>query len=128
MVRNEKGQYLLQKRTDSWDWGTIGGALEMGESLEEAARRELFEEAGLKAEKLTFKALLSGKDMHYVYPHGDEIYNVIAVYEAEGIEGTPTINDDEGIELKYFSIDEPIEDLNPMTMTILKKAGYIKEN
>jgi 8-oxo-dGTP pyrophosphatase MutT (NUDIX family) len=125
IVRNELGQYLLQKRTDSFDWGTLGGSLELGESLEEAARRELYEEAGLQADDLIFKALLSGKDMYYVYPHGDEIYNVIAVFEAVGIHGLPTINDDEGLELRYFSIDEPIENLNPMTLKILKKAGYL---
>ncbi|MBW7460365.1 NUDIX domain-containing protein, partial [Paenibacillus sepulcri] len=31
LVFNEEGQLLLQKRTDSLDWGTLGGALELGE-------------------------------------------------------------------------------------------------
>src|SRR5690554_1455066 len=80
IVLNEQGHILLQKRTDSLDWGTIGGALELGESLEEAAARELYEEAGLRANQFKFVTLLSGKDMYYKYPHGDEIYNVMAVY------------------------------------------------
>lgn len=82
LVKNAEGHVLLQKRTDSYDWGTIGGSLELGESFEEAARRELFEEAGLRAEELLFITNLSGKDFYYKYPHGDEVYNAIAVFEA----------------------------------------------
>jgi 8-oxo-dGTP pyrophosphatase MutT (NUDIX family) len=70
LVFNDDGQLLLQKRTDSLDWGTIGGALEPGESLEEAARRELYEEAGLKARHFHLVTLLSGRDMYYKYPSG----------------------------------------------------------
>ena len=41
LVFNSQGHLLLQRRTDSLDWGTIGGSIEPGESLEEAAEREL---------------------------------------------------------------------------------------
>ncbi|WP_256759323.1 NUDIX hydrolase [Cohnella sp. WQ 127256] len=127
LVFNEAGHLLLQKRSDSQDWGTIGGALELGESLEEAAGRELYEEAGLRAEEFRFVDLLSGKDMYYKYPHGDEIYNVMAVYEAMNVEGTPRVNDDEGLELRYFSLYEPISELNPFTEHVLKKTGYLSK-
>lgn len=127
IVLNSENQILLQKRTDSYDWGTIGGSLELGESLEEAAARELFEEAGLKAKELKFITVLSGRDMYYKYPHGDEIYNVMAVYEAIGIEGNPVINDDEGLELRYFSLEEPISNINSFTEFVLKKIGYIQD-
>ncbi|MFC0329671.1 NUDIX hydrolase [Paenibacillus sepulcri] len=126
LVFNEEGQLLLQKRTDSLDWGTLGGALELGESLEEAAARELYEEAGLRAGSFRFITLLSGKDMYYKYPHGDEIYNVMAVYEALDVTGTPSIQDDEGLELRYFSIDRRIDGINPYAEMTLRKAGYIK--
>ncbi|WNQ13844.1 NUDIX domain-containing protein [Paenibacillus aurantius] len=125
LVRNEEGHLLLQKRSDSFDWGTLGGALELGESLEEAAARELQEEAGLTAKAFQLIALLSGQDMYYRYPHGDEVYNVMAVYEAVGVEGIPTVNDDEGLELKYFALDQPIPDLNPFTELVLRKIGYL---
>jgi len=125
LVFNEEGQLLLQRRSDSYDWGTIGGSLELGESLEEAAGRELYEEAGLRAEDFRFIALLSGKDMYYKYPHGDEVYNVMAVYEAINVEGTPRVNDDEGLELRYFSLHEPIRELNPFTELVLRKTGYL---
>lgn len=126
IVRNSEGQLLLQKRTDSFDWGTIGGSLELGESFAEAAKRELFEEAGLSVEELQFMTHLSGEEFYYKYPNGDEVYNVIAVFEALEPEGVPTINDDEGLELKYFSLEEPIENLNSNSYMILKQTGLIK--
>jgi 8-oxo-dGTP pyrophosphatase MutT (NUDIX family) len=67
VILNDAREILLQKRSDSLDWGTIGGALELGES---------FEEAGLKAEQFRFVSLLSGADMYFRYPPGDEIYNI----------------------------------------------------
>ncbi|WP_166243050.1 NUDIX hydrolase [Paenibacillus turpanensis] len=126
IVKNDAGHILLQKRTDTKDWGTIGGALELGESLEEAAARELLEEAGLTAEKFTFVTVLSGKEMYFKYPHGDEVYNVLAVYEATGVTGEPTIQDDEGLELAYFPLDKPIANLNPFSELLLRKTGYIQ--
>jgi hypothetical protein len=65
--------------------------------------------------------------MYYKYPHGDEIYNVMAVYEVRDIVGEPMINDDEGLELKYFSLEEPISNINPFSELVLQKAGYVKK-
>ncbi|EPY09001.1 mutT/nudix family protein [Paenibacillus alvei TS-15] len=127
LVFNEEGHLLLQKRTDTLDWGTIGGALELGESMEEAAHRELNEETGLRAGGMKFITLLSGADMYFQYPHGDEVYNVMAVYEAIDVKGTPIVNDHEGLDVKYFSLDEPIPDLNPFNEKYLRKAGYIQK-
>ncbi|NUU79851.1 NUDIX hydrolase [Paenibacillus xylanilyticus] len=126
LVFNEQGHLLLQRRTNSLDWGTLGGSLEPGESLEEAAARELYEEAGLKAEAYRLITVFSGPDMYYKYPHGDEVYNVMAVYEAKGIMGTPTVMDDEGLELRYFDLNQPVPEINPFTEYVLKKAGYIQ--
>ncbi|MEK4052931.1 NUDIX hydrolase [Paenibacillus sp. FSL F4-0087] len=125
LVFNEQGHLLLQRRTDSLDWGTLGGSLEPGESLEEAAARELYEEAGLRAGAYKLITVFSGQDMYYKYPHGDEVYNVMAVYEATEIQGEPTVMDDEGLELRYFDLSIPIPEINPFTEYVLKKAGYI---
>lgn len=128
LVFNEEGHLLLQRRTDSLDWGTLGGSLEPGESLEEAAAGELYEEAGLRAETYKLITVFSGQDMYYKYPHGDEVYNVTAVYEAKGIKGNPVVMDDEGLKLRYFDLAQPVPEINPVTEYVLKKAGYIKSN
>lgn len=126
IVMNESGELLLQRRTDTGDWGTLGGALELGESFEEAAVRELYEEAGLKTEITNLKHVtnLSGPDMYFKYPNGDEVYNALVVYEITKTEGIPQVNDDEGFEVRYFPLSEVIENLNPMAKIILGKCGY----
>lgn len=43
-IRNEKGELLLQKRGDSNKWGFPGGAVELGETPEMAAIREVKED------------------------------------------------------------------------------------
>lgn len=125
LIFNESRELLLQRRTDSGDWGTIGGAMEPCESFEDNAKRELFEEAGITANRFELLTVLSGPDMYYRYPNGDEIYNVMAVFIAHDIIGTPFVNDDESFELAYFPVDQPISGLNPFNAHILRKVGMI---
>lgn len=105
IVMNDKKEILLNLRSDTNTWGIIGGGIELGESLEETAARELLEEAGLKAESFELIDLLSGKDLYFKYPNGDETYTIIALYKAVNISGKLKINDDESYKLQYFSLD-----------------------
>ncbi|MEG2018800.1 MAG: NUDIX domain-containing protein, partial [Clostridium sp.] len=53
VVVNEAGQILLQKRSEPFGaWGIPGGMIELGESTEDAGRREIFEETGLVIDDL----------------------------------------------------------------------------
>ena len=49
-ILNEKNEVFLQKRGDCNMWGFPGGALELGETPEMAAIREVKEETGLDVE------------------------------------------------------------------------------
>ncbi|WP_288177658.1 NUDIX hydrolase, partial [Ruminococcus sp. CAG:57] len=80
IVINEVGQMLMQQRTDCGSWGYAGGSVELGESVEQTAERELFEETGLKAKKLELLGVYSGEKMQYTYPNGDKVSNVDIVY------------------------------------------------
>jgi len=105
IVMSDKNEILLNLRSDTNTWGIIGGGMELGESLEETAARELMEEAGLKAEHFELIDLLSGKKLYFKYPNGDETYTVIALYRAVGVSGELKINDGESRRLQYFSLD-----------------------
>ena len=62
VVRDEKGRILLQKRTDNGCWGYAGGSVELDENVEEAARRELYEETGLIAQEMRLVGVFSGPE------------------------------------------------------------------
>ena len=111
IVMNDKNEILLNLRSDTNTWGIIGGGMELGESLEETAARELMEESNLTAEHFELIDLLSGEELYFKYPNGDETYTVIALYHAIGVSCKLKINDDESCKLQYFPIDKlpPLE-------------------
>ena len=47
---NDSGEILLIRRTDNGNWALPGGAIDLGESLTEAAIRETTEETGVGCE------------------------------------------------------------------------------
>jgi 8-oxo-dGTP pyrophosphatase MutT (NUDIX family) len=121
IVMNDKMEILFQQRSDTKEWGLPGGVMEIGETLEQTAERELFEETGLKARNFKFVDILSGKELYYKYPNGDEVYNVIGVYLAEGISGELAMNDGESLDLKYFPINKLPSPLDERAKIIIEK-------
>lgn len=48
LVLDKQNRLLMMKRSDTGRWGIPGGAMELGEVVEHAARREALEETGLE--------------------------------------------------------------------------------
>ena len=96
---------LLNLRSDTNTWGIPGGAIELGETLEQTAARELREETSLSAESFSFLHLFSGPDFYFKYPNGDELYSVVALFLAEGVHGEMKITDGESYKLEFFTIE-----------------------
>lgn len=119
IILNDNQEVLLQYRSDTYDWGVPGGAMELGETTEETARRELFEETGLNAKIMQFIGVLSGKEVYFQYPNGDEIFNVIHLYQGHHVSGELRL-DHEGLQLQYFPVDK-LPNLNKTTEKILQK-------
>ena len=107
---NERGELLLNLCSDTDSWGIPGGCLESGENLEETAARELYEETGLRAERMTLLTVLSGPEYRFTYPNGDQTESVIALYRAEGVRGELRMNDGESEQFRYF----PLRQLPPL--------------
>lgn len=114
IIVNEKGQLLLGKRTDNHQWGYAGGGVEIDENVEDCARRELYEEMGIKAGKMELFYINSGPQTHYIYPNGDEVCNVEIIYICRDYSGEIRRQEEEIEEIRYFDLDEiNLEDIAP---------------
>ena len=113
---------LLELREDCREWGLPGGMKEFGESLEDAAHRELLEETGLSARALRFLTLCSGPEFAYTYPHGDRIDHVAAVYQAIEVVGELRTDEAENLELRYFDMQALPSLMHPLSERALNQA------
>jgi 8-oxo-dGTP pyrophosphatase MutT (NUDIX family) len=102
--------------------------VEPGERLEEAARRELREETGLVAGKLTLLSARSGPECFLVYPNGDQCQVISLAYRAESWSGNLDPADPETTDLRFF---DPLElpemnSYNRALFTDLASDGHLE--
>ena len=121
IVENEKGEILLQKRTDNGQWGYPGGSVELYEAVEEAAARELMEETGIVADRLELLGVFSGSRMAYVYPNGDQVSNVDVVFHCRAFHGQLRCQEGEVEALAFFPPDQLPEPLFEVSKPALEK-------
>ena len=98
-----EGTILLQRRSDNAAWGLPGGILELDETYEEAAIREVREETGLTVRLTALLGIYHNYDM--MWPNGDRAHTIGAYYTAEILSGEPRV-DEESLELRFFSREE----------------------
>ncbi|MBX9689491.1 MAG: NUDIX domain-containing protein [Candidatus Obscuribacterales bacterium] len=120
-VQDREKRLLLVRRSDNGLWGLPAGTMELGETIEECARRELLEETGLKALRLEFFHVFSGMDHFHTYPNGDQAYIVSTAFRATEYEGMACVNDHESHEVAFFQLTELPAELNPPTRPVLKR-------
>src|SRR3954470_9815939 len=95
IVTDEQGAILLIRRTDSGNWSLPGGAINLGETVREAAVRETKEETGVHCE-ITDVAGIYSNPRHLVeYTSDGEVrQELTVVLTGHPIGGAPTASNE----------------------------------
>ncbi|MCM3664804.1 NUDIX hydrolase [Mesobacillus subterraneus] len=126
LIFNDKDELLLQHRTDG-GWGLPGGIMELGESLEETAKREVKEETGLIIGDLKLEGVFSGSEYFLKVANGDELYSVTAVYSTRDFEGEIKMDESESVDLQFFSLEQLPDGLQKSYLDYIKHFLKNKE-
>lgn len=114
LISDGYGRVLLERRSDCGLWGLPGGTVEPGESLAEAALREVFEETGLHVALDGLQGVYSEPNERIaIYPgNGDERHLVDVLVKANIVSGQLQASA-ESLELRFFGQNELPEDIVP---------------
>lgn len=108
IIRNREGRYLLVRigyGARRWTWP--GGKVDRGETLEEAARRELREESGLDSISLTE---VGSKEYNW-----EGKRDTVHFYQGESSSSDLTVDGQEIIDAGWFELDKLPE---PLSVTV----------
>lgn len=128
ILADDKERVLLQLRGDKKTWAIPGGAMELGESTLDTAKREFFEETGIEVEATRFLNVYS--NFEEVYPNGDAVQTVVFIYELAAVSSVniADFHNEETLRLRFFSKEE-IENLESVSSKHrLMLAEYFDDN
>ena len=120
-VFNERGEILLQKRADNGFWSMPGGAVDPGESVQQGALREVWEETGLHVRVVRLVGVYSDPRNYMItqYPGGDIVHNVSLCFVCERVSGTLQLSR-ESTDIGYFPVDALPEPTMPSRLIRIK--------
>jgi D-sedoheptulose 7-phosphate isomerase len=120
LLRDARGHILLEKRADCGLWGVPGGRVAPGESIADAAHREIREETGLEIRVTGLRGVYSGPaDRILSFP--DTVVQVIdVVVEAEVVSGDISLSaESEAMEFFPLSALPPTSAIIPPARRLL---------
>jgi 8-oxo-dGTP pyrophosphatase MutT (NUDIX family) len=103
VLHDSTGRLLLVRSAATGEWGLPAGAVDPGESPAAAARRELWEEAGIDAGELKLVAAVGGSEFRHRYPNGDEVEYSVMVFAGNGSRTPAPRDSTEVSEAMFFS-------------------------
>lgn len=116
VVRDGKLLMIRQRRAYGVHWELPGGYYDPGESLEEAAAREVLEETGLAVDVGALVCTMVWERDH------DHRRNVLAWFEGMPRDGTePRPQTDEAIEAAAFLDPTTLDDVHPLEQVVLDR-------
>ncbi|GAA1506335.1 NUDIX domain-containing protein [Sphaerisporangium rubeum] len=122
VVTNRSGDILLIRRSDNDNWAVPGGAIDLGESIPQAAIRETREETGIDCEITGIVGTYSDPKHVILYTsNGEARQEFSIVLTAKAVSGEPTPSD-ESREVRWVSRDEAAG--YPMDRSMRLRIGH----
>ncbi|GAA2415690.1 NUDIX domain-containing protein [Actinomadura vinacea] len=126
VVENDKGEILMIRRTDNDNWALPGGAIDLGESVSQAAVRETKEETGIDVEITGLVGIYSDPKHVIHYTSDDEVRQEFSILlTARPTGGAPTTSD-ESREVCWIPADQATE--RQMDRSMRLRIGHYLEN
>jgi ADP-ribose pyrophosphatase YjhB (NUDIX family) len=95
VVTNDKDEILLIRRSDNDNWAIPGGAIDLGESLAQAAIRETEEETGVTCQITGLVGIYTDPKHVILYTsNGEARQEFSIVLTAKALSGVPTPSDE----------------------------------
>jgi len=103
VILDEQHRLLLIQRSDNHRWAIPAGAMELGESMEQCAIREVWEETGLRATSLTPFAFHTS----YTYTNewGHTYQQILMSFRIHTWEGELRKVTEESVDAGFFPLD-----------------------
>ena len=106
VVTNDAGDILMIRRTDNDNWAVPGGAIDLGESVAQAAVRETREESGIECEITGIVGIYSDPKHVLLYTSNGEVRQEFSiVLTACPLSGQPTPSS-ESSEVRWVPVSE----------------------
>jgi ADP-ribose pyrophosphatase YjhB (NUDIX family) len=106
IVVNDEDSILMIRRTDNGNWAVPGGAIDLGESVSQAAVRETLEESGIECEITGVAGIYSDPRHVILYTSNGEVRQEFSiVLTARPVRGQPTPSN-ESSEARWVSAAE----------------------
>ncbi|MEW9033144.1 MAG: NUDIX domain-containing protein, partial [Planifilum fimeticola] len=102
VVTDSDGRILLHKRSDNFLWSLPGGAMELGESVEQAVIREVKEETGFDVEVLRCTGIYSDPGHVIAFSDG-EVRQQFSICFACRIVGGELSVSSESVQVRFFT-------------------------
>ncbi len=119
IVFNSKSQVLVTQHSQNKNWSFPKGWIDKGESLKDAALREVKEEGGVVAE-IVDKV---GENKYVYIMEGEKIFKVVTYFLMKYISGDPKNHDWEVSEANWYSPEDALKQLTfSQDKVLLKKA------
>jgi len=104
VILDDRNRLLLIQRSDNHRWAIPAGAMELGESIEECAIRETWEETGLRATSLTPFAFYTRYT--YTNDYGHTYQQILMSFRIHTWEGELVRQTEESVDAGFFELDK----------------------